>query len=261
MENKTTDKGTVDTGVIRLFDTGATRDTGTNKNDYEGFLSPLVLEAYGDYMTENRKQTDGQIRDSDNWQKGIPKPVYIKSAWRHFLQLWKIHRGWKALDEKGNTVDLKHALGGLLFNIMGYWHESLITREVEKPIAVPPPVKCKGGYPRFFARFSEKRVPRSIFVLISPEIGRGYYMCPMSSGLRPVWGDQNWILKEMTTPEHWISCSTPEEISSDLAVQSGLPNDTDTWPASLRNGWPHGRPQCISQVVGNSSTKASVLND
>jgi len=79
--------------VIRRFDTGATRDTDEGKLDFEGFLSPLVLERYAQYMNKHRKQSDGKLRDSDNWQKGIPLKAYIKSLWRHFFDLWKIHRG------------------------------------------------------------------------------------------------------------------------------------------------------------------------
>ena len=103
----------------RNFETGAYRDTDIGKNDYEGFLCPLVLEAYGNYMHKTRFQSDGKLRDSDNWQKGIPKKQYIKSAWRHFLDLWKYHRGHKI---KGEIDD---AICGLLFNIMGYYHEHL----------------------------------------------------------------------------------------------------------------------------------------
>src|SRR5450830_1577632 len=100
---------------IRTFSTGATRDTEEGKNDYEGFLSPLVIEAFANYMTRHRVQSDGTMRDSDNWQLGQPKSVYIKSAWRHLLDLWKEHRGLDSRD------GIDEALGGLLFNIMGYW--------------------------------------------------------------------------------------------------------------------------------------------
>ena len=62
----------------RYFNTGAYRDTDENKNDYEGYLSPLVIEAFGNYMTKHRKQSDGNLRTSDNWQKGISKEVYIE---------------------------------------------------------------------------------------------------------------------------------------------------------------------------------------
>ena len=106
-------------GEIRQFETGATRDTEEGKNDYEGFLSPLVIEAYGNYMTKHRKQSDGSLRASDNWQKGIPRDAYMKSAWRHFLDWWKEHRGL------GSREGLIDALCALLFNVMGYLHEVL----------------------------------------------------------------------------------------------------------------------------------------
>lgn len=110
--------------VIRTFDTGATRDSEEGKNDYEGFLSPLVIEKFGNYMTRHRVQADGSLRDSDNWKLGQPKSVYIKSAFRHFLDLWKEHCGYASRD------GIDEALGGLLFNIMGYWLEYLRERGV-----------------------------------------------------------------------------------------------------------------------------------
>jgi len=103
----------------RYFKSGAYRDTNENKNDYEGYLSPLVIEAFGNYMTKHRKQSDGKLRDSDNWQKGMSKNVYIKSAWRHFIDWWKEHRGLKGRD------GIEEAICGLLFNVMGYFHEHL----------------------------------------------------------------------------------------------------------------------------------------
>jgi len=110
---------------MREFATGATRDTEEGKYDYEGFLSPLVIERYGEYMHEHRKQADGTRRDSDNWQKGIPSDVYMKSMWRHFLDLWTIHRGFA-----NNQPGIEDVLCALMFNVMGYLHEWLISREV-----------------------------------------------------------------------------------------------------------------------------------
>ena len=104
---------------MRTFDTGATRDTDTGKLDYEGFLSPLVLERYARYMHQNRVQADGSLRDSDNWQKGIPLEAYMKSGWRHFFDWWKEHRGHDTPD------GLEDALCALLFNTQGYLHEVL----------------------------------------------------------------------------------------------------------------------------------------
>lgn len=104
---------------MRQFDTGATRDVDTNKFDYEGFLHPLVMERFAEYMHENRRQADGKLRDSDNWQKGIPKDAYMKSAFRHFMDIWKEHRGIKTKD------GMEKAICALMFNVMGYLFEIL----------------------------------------------------------------------------------------------------------------------------------------
>src|SRR3972149_6479395 len=85
---------------IRTFSTGATRDTNQNKPDYEGFLSPLVIKRFGEYMSKHRVQSDGNLRDSDNWQKGIPKEEYMKSAWRHFMDWWLENRGFESRNGK-----------------------------------------------------------------------------------------------------------------------------------------------------------------
>lgn len=101
---------------MRNFDTGATRDTEAGKLDYDGFLSPLSLKAFAEYMNKHRMQSDGSLRASDNWQKGIPREVYRKSAWRHFFSWWEKHR---------NGEDCLEDACGILFNIMGDMHEML----------------------------------------------------------------------------------------------------------------------------------------
>jgi len=105
---------------MREFDSGATRDTDADKFDYEGFLSPLVLERYAEYMHKHRKQSDGGMRASDNWQKGIPIDQYMKSKWRHFITTWKWHR-------RGvfNNDAMEESLCAELFNTMGMLHEML----------------------------------------------------------------------------------------------------------------------------------------
>jgi hypothetical protein len=109
---------------MRTFGSGATRDSDNGKLDFEGFLSPLALERYAVYMNFHRTQTDGSLRCSDNWQRGMSPPVYMKSAWRHFFAWWKIHRGGVVLDERdGHPVTVDEAICGLLFNAMGYLHE------------------------------------------------------------------------------------------------------------------------------------------
>ena len=101
---------------MRQFDTGATRDTDEGKLDFEGFLSPTVLERYATYMHANRIQADGNLRDSDNWQKGIPREAYMKSGWRHFFAWWS---AWR------RGVDGTQDACALLFNVMGWIHETL----------------------------------------------------------------------------------------------------------------------------------------
>ena len=109
-----------DDGTTRSFDTGATRDTAEGKPDYEGYLSPRVIERFGQYMMKNQLQSDGTLRKSDNWQKGFPKDVYMKSGWRHFIDWWRLHRSESYLVEA-----MEETLCALMFNVMGYLHEHI----------------------------------------------------------------------------------------------------------------------------------------
>ena len=109
-----------DDGTIRKFATGATRDTAQDKPDYEGFLSPAVLIRFGEYMDANRKQSDGSLRASDNWQKGIPQEQYVKSLLRHVVDVWAIHRGVPT-----RTEDIEESLCAIIFNASGLLFEKL----------------------------------------------------------------------------------------------------------------------------------------
>jgi hypothetical protein len=76
-------------------------------------------------MHKHRKQSDGGLRDSDNWQKMFGEKhleVCMKSMWRHFLDLWMFHRGYKGRD----TID--DAINGILFNITAYYYKILKDR-------------------------------------------------------------------------------------------------------------------------------------
>lgn len=105
---------------IRTFETGATRNVDSSKLDYEGFLSPLALRRFAEYMHKNRVQANGTIRDSDNWQKGIPLASYMKSMWRHFMDVWMGHRGFQEMSEE--------ELCALWFNVQGMLHERVKAR-------------------------------------------------------------------------------------------------------------------------------------
>lgn len=105
-------------GTTRTFETGATRDTDEGKYDYEGFLSPDVLERFAAYMHKHRLQSDGKLRASDNWQKGIPREQYAKSLLRHVMDFWQATR-------RGQTERAMDAAMGIMFNIMSWVHETL----------------------------------------------------------------------------------------------------------------------------------------
>jgi len=110
---------------MRKFESGATRDSDEGKLDYEGFISPMVLRRYALYMHRHRKQADGEVRDSDNWQKGIPKEQYMKSLIRHTVDLWWEYRmGWG--EEVSQRID--ELCCAVMFNVMGYLHERLAGR-------------------------------------------------------------------------------------------------------------------------------------
>jgi len=99
-----------------------------NKLDFEAFLCPLVLKRYAEYLNANCMQTDGTPRDGDNWQKGIPLAVYIKSKFRHFMDTWLLHRG----RHSHVSVDIETSLCAELFNTMGYLHEVLKAKSVDQ---------------------------------------------------------------------------------------------------------------------------------
>lgn len=111
---------------IRTFKTGAKRDKEDGKLDYEGFLSPIVLQKYAEYMHTHRWMKDGTYRESDDWAKGIPKDVYMKSGLRHAMDWWLEHRDFKSRD------GIIEALCGLLFNAQGYLYEIIKEDESRK---------------------------------------------------------------------------------------------------------------------------------
>lgn len=114
---------------MRKFKSGATRDDNDTKIDYEGFLSPIVLKAFAEYMNKHRKQSDGKLRDSDNWQKLFGNKHYdvcMKSLLRHVVDLWLEHRGYKSRDGK------KDALCAIMFNAMAYLYKMEKDEEINE---------------------------------------------------------------------------------------------------------------------------------
>lgn len=120
---------------MQKFDTGATRSADEHKHDFEGFLSPTALEAYGDYMTRHRYQRNGTVRSSDNWQKGIPMHKYMASLVRHVFDLWRAWRGTTVYDKDSPLHDAPMTMldicSAILFNVQGLMHE-IIKRHGER---------------------------------------------------------------------------------------------------------------------------------
>lgn len=109
---------------IREWESGGKRDTEEGKLDFEGFLSPLVIQRYAEYMNKHRTMADGSLRDSDNWQKGFGSltehfKVCMKSLFRHFMDMWSAHRGYESRE------GMEEAICGILFNVMAYLHRIL----------------------------------------------------------------------------------------------------------------------------------------
>lgn len=119
---------------MREFETGATRNNDQTKPDFDGFLSPHMIQAFGQYMHEHRVQADGTIRDSDNWQKGIPIDAYRKSLLRHVFTAWTLGRGIPAKDhDTGEAAYLIPTLCAVIFNAQGWLHELLKDESVSEP--------------------------------------------------------------------------------------------------------------------------------
>jgi hypothetical protein len=112
-------------GGIRTFKTGATRDIEDGKLDWEGFLSPRALRIYAEYMHRHRLQSDGDMREADNWQKGMPRGSYMKSLVRHTMDLWD---QWDT--DPSNEEQLKELLSAVIFNAQGLLLEIALGRSV-----------------------------------------------------------------------------------------------------------------------------------
>ena len=108
---------------IRTFDTGATRSPLGDKLQYEGYLHPLVLQRFAQYMKKHQTDSAGNQREADNWQKGIPVESLMDSKWRHDMDVWLHYRncGEHAVEP------VQEALCAVLFNTM-----ALLLHELKK---------------------------------------------------------------------------------------------------------------------------------
>lgn len=115
--------------VMEQYGTGATRSDTSARNDPEGYLSAIAIERYCEYMTKHRVQADGSIRDSDNWQKGMPFGRALKGMWRHVMHLWIRHRGFVPSDQFA-AADMEEDLCAIMFNNQVMLHQ-LVRKRLE----------------------------------------------------------------------------------------------------------------------------------
>ena len=126
-------------GVMKNFDSGATRSSDDGKPDYRGFISPQAQAMFGRYMLAHQIQADGQRRSSDNWKKGMPLNRYMSSYMRHVREL---HALWDAALDRDAGIEFESApwklfeeeLGGCFFNLQGIMHELEKRREAGGPL-------------------------------------------------------------------------------------------------------------------------------
>jgi hypothetical protein len=114
-----------DSGTLRTFETGATRDTAEDKHEPWGFTSALVEKRFCEYMHKHREQSDGGLRDSDNWKKGIPVDAYYHSLSRHIQDLRLI---LELSSAQAREQDLEEVLCSIMFNVQGMLLETIKAR-------------------------------------------------------------------------------------------------------------------------------------
>jgi hypothetical protein len=117
------------TAAVAYFNSGANR-SAEDMRDPEGFLSPIVLDAYIAYMTKHRTQADGKLRAGDNWQRGMPKARYMRSMWRHFLDVWRLWRTPTPIESEC----MVESLCALMFNVHAMLFEVLISAGEPRPL-------------------------------------------------------------------------------------------------------------------------------
>jgi hypothetical protein len=116
---------------IRSFESGATRDTSKGKLSYVKGLSAKVLHRYMQYLQKHRLQANGQMREFDNWKKGIPQEVYLDSLVRHTMDLVRLSEGAEVGDNHGPVTE-EDLLCAIMFNAQGKLFEILKEKGSEK---------------------------------------------------------------------------------------------------------------------------------
>lgn len=111
---------------VRLFPSGATRSANDGKYEIARFFDPRVMLERAAYMHRHRIQPDGQLRDPDNWKKGMGLQTYADSIGRHALDFALLHEGYEVRrPEDDSKVEMIETLCAIMFNCEGYIKEYL----------------------------------------------------------------------------------------------------------------------------------------
>ncbi len=114
----------------RKFNTGATRDNNTDKPNYAGFFSPLVIKRFGEYMMKHQVLPDGSKRNADNWKQLFGDnhaTVCFESNLRHVIDLWLIHDDMASLSRDEH----QDVLCAMMFNTMAELYKILKDKHEE----------------------------------------------------------------------------------------------------------------------------------
>lgn len=116
--------------TVEKFAGGATRSDSSDRYDPEGYFSPIAWERIAEYLQKHQVQADGSIRESDNWQKGVPAERFMRGLWRHMLHLWIRHRGYVPMDPNAGE-DIEEDLCAIAWNAQGMLHFILKAKQEE----------------------------------------------------------------------------------------------------------------------------------
>jgi hypothetical protein len=77
-------------------------------------------------MHAHRVQADGNVREANNWKKGMSPEVYLESMFRHVMDLWILQEGGSFIDVNTDEgFQVEEALCAIMFNAEGMLHEIL----------------------------------------------------------------------------------------------------------------------------------------
>lgn len=103
-----------DNGTLRTFPGGATRDTAEGKPVPWRYGSAVTDKLFGEYMLKHQVQSDGEIRDGDNWKSGFGIAVLDDSLSRHVQDYRLIQEGNSHLAREQDVIEV---LCAILFNV------------------------------------------------------------------------------------------------------------------------------------------------